>query len=262
VSPRHRSELGVLAEDLRRERGDAETLLHWFSSLPVSRRPQEIELVAMRHPQEYPMNEGRIVSSRGLDLAASEFDRAFEEVQVPHSTALHSRIRGRGSYMVGPLARVTLNADRLTPMAAGAFESLRDRFATPDPAASVFARGIEVLQAIDEAIRVIDAFEPPPAPAADWSPRAGSASWVTEAPRGILYIAVESDSVGHVLEIRIVPPTSQNQARIEDDLRELAPRVLTLPEDDARRACEAAIRDYDPCISCATHFLKLEIDRR
>ncbi len=257
-----RGELHALAEDLRRERGGAEALLHWFASLPVPRRPQDIELVAMRHPDEYPMNEGRIVSSQGLALEASEFDMAFEEEQVPHSTAMHSRIRGRGSYMVGPLARVMLNADRLSPTAAAAFEALRERFATPDPAASVFARGIEVLQAIDEAIHVIDAFEPPPAPAADWSPRAGSASWVTEAPRGILYMAVKTDAVGHVLQMRIVPPTAQNQARIEDDLRALAPGIVNLPDSEARRACEAAIRDYDPCISCATHFLKLDIERR
>jgi coenzyme F420-reducing hydrogenase alpha subunit len=257
-----RRALSELAEDLRRERGGAEALLHWFASLPVRPRPQDIELVAMRHPDEYPMNEGGIVSSHGLTLTASEFDQAFEEAQVPHSTAMHSRIRGRGAYMVGPLARVTLNADRLAAPAAGAFAALRERFATPDPAASVLARGIEVLQAIDEAIRVIDAFEPPAAPASDWSPRAGSAGWVTEAPRGILYIAVESDGVGHVLRIRIVPPTSQNQARIEDDLRELAPQVLDLPEDAARRAFETAIRDYDPCISCATHFLDLRIERR
>jgi coenzyme F420-reducing hydrogenase alpha subunit len=258
----NRLELHKLAEELRRERGGAEALLHWFASLPVPRRPQDIELVAMRHPSEYPMNEGLIISSRGLELEASEFDRAFEEEQVPHSTAMHSRIRGRGSYMVGPLARVTLNADRLAPTAAGAFETLRDRFESPDPASSVFARGIEAIQAIDEAIRVIDGFEPPPAPAVDWSPRAGSASWVTEAPRGILYISVETDAVGHVLQIRIVPPTSQNQARIEDDLRALAPGILHLPEDEARQTCEAAIRDYDPCISCATHFLKLDIQRR
>ena len=257
-----RAELNALAEDLRRERGGAEAMLHWFASLPVPRRPQDIELVAMRHADEYPMNEGRIVSSHGLALAASEFDQAFEEKQVPHSTAMHWRIRGRGAYMVGPLARVMLNADRLAPTAAAAFEELSDRFATPDPAASVFARGIEVLQAIDEAIHVIDSFEPPPAPAADWSPRAGSASWVTEAPRGILYNAVQTDAVGHVLQIRIIPPTAQNQARIEDDLRVLAPGIVNLPEHEARRACEAAIRDYDPCISCATHFLKLDIERR
>jgi coenzyme F420-reducing hydrogenase alpha subunit len=256
-----RSELRDLGQELRRARGEAEALLGWFAALPVPRRPQELELVALRGPDEYPMNEGRIVSSAGLDVAAAGFEGAFEEQQVPHSTAFHSRIRGRGAYLVGPLARVLLNRDRLSPTASAAFESLADRFATPDPAASVFARGIEVLQALDTATEVIDGFEEPPlAPPA--APRAGRGAAATEAPRGLLYVAVATDAAGDVTELRIVPPTSQNQARIEEDLRGLGTRLVTLPSDEARRLCESAIRDYDPCISCSTHFLKLSLERR
>jgi coenzyme F420-reducing hydrogenase alpha subunit len=257
-SPR---ELADLGDELRRARGEAEALLHWFSGLPVPVRPQPLELVALRHADEYPMNEGRIVSSDGLDVAAHEFDQAFEEHQVPHSTALHSRIRGRGAYLVGPLARVWLNRDRLSPTARAALDSLGPRFAQPDPAASVFARGIEVLEAIDEAVRVIDAYEPPPPPPG-WSPRAATGHGATEAPRGLLYISVTSDARGDVEEIRIVPPTAQNQACIEQDLRGLVPSVLDRPHDETRRACESAIRDYDPCISCSVHFLDLTLERR
>ncbi len=256
------AELAALADDLRRARGEAEAVLRWFQGLPVPRRPQEIELVALRHADEYPMNEGRIASSRGLDVAASEFDEAFEETQVEHSTALHARIRGRGPYLVGPLARLLLNRDRLSPTAGAAFETLADRFEEPDPAASVFARGIEVLQAIDDALAAIDHFEPPEPPLPDWQPRAGRAAWATEAPRGVLWIETSTTSSGHVDEIRIVPPTAQNQARIEEDLGGLVPSLLQGSDDDVRRACEAAIRDYDPCISCATHFLELHLERR
>lgn len=257
-----RSELAALGDDLRRARGEAESLLRWFQGLPVPRRPQEVELVALRHPREYPMNEGRIVSSAGLDVAPSEFERAFEEVQVEHSTALQCRIRGRGPYLVGPLARVLLNRDRLSPAAAAAFASLESRFEAPDPAASVFARGIEVLQAFDAALAAIDGFEPPAASHPAWSPRAGRAAWATEAPRGVLWVEVATDASGHVSAIRIVPPTSQNQARIEADLRGFVPELLHFSDDEVRRRCEAAIRDYDPCISCATHFLTLDLERR
>ena len=259
-----RAELRELAEDLRRERGEAEALLRWFMGLPVPSRPQDVELVALRHPSEYPMNEGRLMSSRGIDAPARDFEEVFEEHQVPHSTALHARVRATGSaYLVGPLARVQLNADRLSPAARAAYEALAGRFARPDPAASVFARGIEVLQAIDEALAVCDAWEPPPnASGAAPAPRAGVGHAATEAPRGILYVSLETDAAGEVRHLRIVPPTSQNQAQIEADLRALAPRALALPEDEGRRACEAAIRDYDPCISCATHFLRLTVERR
>jgi coenzyme F420-reducing hydrogenase alpha subunit len=126
----------------------------------------------------------------------------------------------------------------------------------------VFARAIEVLQAFDVALEVIDGFEPPAVPHPAWRPRAGRAAWATEAPRGVLWVQVETTASGHVHEIRIVPPTSQNQARIEDDLRGLLPGLLPLSDDEVRRRCEAAIRDYDPCISCATHFLKLGLERR
>lgn len=256
-----RAELEDLGGELRRARGEAESLLRWLCGLPVPRRPQSIELVSLRHGDEYPMNEGRLVSSGGLDVTTSEFDRVFEETQVEHSTALHCRIRGRGPYLVGPLARVWLNGDRLSPAAASARAWLADRFERPDPAASVFARGIEVIQAIDDALAAIEAFEPPATGTPLWQPRAGRAQWATEAPRGVLWMDVETDAAGELVWIRIVPPTSQNQARIEEDLQELLPGVLDRSDDEVRRRCEAAIRDYDPCISCATHFLTLDLAR-
>ena len=258
-----RAELRALAAELRPARAEAALLLRWFASLPVPSRPQEVELVALRHASEYPMNEGRIVSSLGIDAAAPDFDATFEELQVRHSTALHARNRATGRpYLVGPLARVTLNADRLSPAAAEAHASLTERFARPDPAASVFARGIEVIQALDDALAVIDADLPPPADAPHPTPRAGVGHAVTEAPRGMLYVSLETDAKGDVQRLRIVPPTSQNQAQIEADLRGLVPRILVTSEDEGRRLAEAAIRDYDPCISCATHFLTVTVERR
>jgi coenzyme F420-reducing hydrogenase alpha subunit len=257
-----RSELAELARELRAARGEAELLLRWIASLEVPARPQEMELVSLRHPEEYPMNEGRLVSSAGLDLDVADFDAHFVESQVPHSTALHSRVRGRGPYLVGPLARLLQNADRLTPLARTAFQGLAPRFAAPDPCASVFARGIEVILAFEHALDLCETFTPPSRPDVDFAPRAGVGHAATEAPRGTLYVRVETDARGDVAQIRIVPPTSQNQARIEEDLRGLAPEVASLPPDEARRLCELAIRNYDPCISCSTHFLTLEIERK
>ena len=258
-----RGEMRALADELRPARAEAELLLHWFASLPVPSRPQDVELVALRHAAEYPMNEGRVVSSRGIDVAVADFDATFEEVQVPHSTALHARNRATGSpYLVGPLARLALSSDHLSPAASAARASLAERFARPDPGASVFARGIEVIQAIDDALAVLDADLPLPAETAQPTPRAGVGHAVTEAPRGILYVSLETDSAGDVQRLRIVPPTSQNQAQIEADLRGLVPRILATSEDEGRRLAEAAIRDYDPCISCATHFLTVTVERR
>jgi sulfhydrogenase subunit alpha len=255
------AELDALAAPLEEAKDEARALLDWFAGLPVPSRPQDLELVALRHPDEYPMNEGQIVSSHGLQLDPDAFESAFEESQVPHSTALHCRIRGRGPYLVGPLARLLLNRDRLAPAAAAAFAAVADRFATPDPAASVFARGIEVIQAFEDALRVIRG-SAPAAAAPCVSLAAGIGHAATEAPRGLLYVRVQLDAEGSVAAIRIVPPTSQNQACIEEDLRALAPGALARSHEEARRRCEAAIRDYDPCISCSTHFLRLDVDQR
>ncbi len=256
------SERDALRADLERALPEAEALLYWFAGLPVPRRPQALELVALRHAHEYPMNEGRIVSTHGLDLAAEEFDARFEESQVPHSTARYYRVRERGVYLTGPLARLWLNRDRLAPRASAAAAALADRLDAPDPAASVFARGIEVVQAFEDALRVLEGLETRAELDVRWEPRAGAAAWATEAPRGMLYVALELDASASIARIRIVPPTSQNQAQIEQDLRALAPRALALPHEAASRLCESAIRDYDPCISCATHFLRLSVEHR
>ena len=260
--PRRR-ELRELAGELDAALPEAEALLRFLAALPLPSRPRPMELVSLRHPDEYPMNEGRIVSTEGLDLAPAEFDSAFVESQVAHSTALHCRRRDDGSsYLVGPLARVALNAERLPPAAAAALAALAPRLPAPDPPASLLARGIECLAALEEARRIAGAVDPPPRPAAEWAPRAALAHAAVEAPRGLLAMRIETDARGDLVAVRIVPPTSQNQARIEDDLRELLPDLLALSEEEARRACETAIRCYDPCISCSTHFLRLTIERR
>ena len=255
------AELRELRRALERARDDAVACVRWVAGFDLPERHADVEYVALRHPHEYPMNEGRLVSSRGLDGTAEDFETLIREEQVLHSTALHARIVGRGHYLVGPLARLNLNLDRLPPMVAAV---ARDSGSWPSTNVftSIVARAIEILLAVDEAARLIDAYEPPERPAAAWAPRAGRGVAITEAPRGILYHAYEVAEDGRIVTARIVPPTSQNQAQIEADLRELAPSLLERARPEATRLCEALIRSYDPCISCATHFLRLEITAR
>jgi coenzyme F420-reducing hydrogenase alpha subunit len=256
-----RHDMEALADALAPVLTEARALFDWLASLSVPSRPQPLELVCLSHPDEYPMNEGSIVSSRGLSTSAAAFEAHFEERQVPHSTALHCLVRGRGPYQVGPLARVLMHRDKLHPRATDALASVAHRFTSPDPAAAVFARAVEVIHALEEAGAIAAAYTPPP-PAAPVEPRAGVGHGATEAPRGLLYVRVETDARGDVAAIRIVPPTSQNQAAIEADLRALAPLALARPDPKATRMLEAAIRDYDPCISCSTHFLRLHVEHR
>ena len=130
-----------------------------------------------------------------------------------------------------------------------------------NPFRSIVVRAVELVYAADEALRLIAEYEEPDAPAVAVEPRAGVGYGCTEAPRGILYHRYSLDEEGTILDAKIVPPTSQNQPTIEEDLRGVVERSLDVPDDELGLLCEQTIRNYDPCISCATHFLKLEVQR-
>ncbi len=255
-----REELAPLAERLKWARDEAQETVRWAAALPIPAFERDYEFVALRHPDEYPFNEGRLVSSRGLDIVAEEFEDHFVEEQVPHSTALHARLKERGAYLVGPLARYALNFDRLPPLVRDAAAAAGLGPVCRNPFRSIVVRALEILYACDEALRLIDGYEMPERPAVEVTPRAATGHAGTEAPRGVLYHRYRVDDAGTILEARIVPPTSQNQKTIEDDLRQVVPRHLDLPHDQLTSRCEQAVRNHDPCISCATHFLKLRLE--
>jgi coenzyme F420-reducing hydrogenase alpha subunit len=257
-----RAELGALRDTLAPLYDDAVASVHWVAGFDLSQREADIEFVALRHPHEYPMNEGRLTSTAGLDVEPEAFEAHVREFQVPHSTALHATLNGRGPYCVGPLARLNLNLDRLPPDVAAVARGCGVAWPNRNTATSIVARAIEILYAVHEALRLIDAYEPPPRPAAPVTPRAGRGCAITEAPRGILYHAYSTDAAGDITAARIVPPTSQNLAHIEAELRAVAPAWIRRPRPEATRLFESLIRSYDPCISCSTHFLRLEVEER
>jgi coenzyme F420-reducing hydrogenase alpha subunit len=257
-----RKELEGLVEQLKWARDAALETVRWTAGLNFPELELDHEFVALRHPSEYPLNEGRLVSSAGLDIDISEFDQHIEEEHVAHSNALHSRIKGRGAYLVGPMARFNLNFDRLSPMALDAAREAGLSGTCKNPFKSIVIRSIEVLHACDEALRILQNYEMPERPHVEISPRAGTGHGCTEAPRGILYHQYSIDDDGKILRAAIVPPTSQNQKAIESDLRQYVQNNQDLPDDRLTWECEQTIRNYDPCISCATHFLKLEMDRQ
>ena len=201
---------------------------------------QDYELVALDQPGEYPIDLGRIVSNRGLDIEVSEYDDHFVEEHVPWSNALHSQLRERGSYLCGPLARFALGADRLSPLAAEAAKEAGLEPGERNPFRSIVVRAVELVYAADEALRLIAEYEEPDAPAVEVEPRAGVGYGCTEAPRGILYHRYELDEDGTILDAKIVPPTSQNQRTIEEDLRGVVERSLDVPDEELR--CSASRR--------------------
>ncbi len=241
---------------------DAEALVQWTASLPLPDETQVFECVSLRKAGEYPITLGRIVSSRGLDIDIAEFDSEFKESHAPHSTALHCHHRGQ-DYLVGPLARINLNLDQLPFSTRSLMKASGVRFPSSNIFHGIVARALEIHAALTEAIRLLQGYQPTDTPYLEAAPRAGVGFGATEAPRGILWHRYELDAGGSIVSARIVPPTSQNQARMEADLRaSLNHFGLDQTEQKIRQHAETVIRNYDPCISCATHFLKLNIKKK
>ena len=258
--PRRR-DLNEIEERLKWARDAAVQLVKWTASLPIPHFERDYEFVALRHPDEYPFNEGRLVSNKGLDIAIDDFETHIVEEHVPHSNALHARIAKRGAYQVGPLARFNLNFGRLSSLAQEVAKEVGVVPPCRNPFQSIVVRAVETLYACDEALRLIANYTPPDKPAVEVHPVAATGHGCTEAPRGILYHRYRVDEYGTILDARIVPPTAQNQKSIEGDLWELVQANADLPQEELQWRCEQAVRNYDPCISCATHFLKVHIVR-
>jgi coenzyme F420-reducing hydrogenase alpha subunit len=242
--------------------GQMPGIADFVASLPAPSFERPAEMVSMVNEHEYPITVGGMASTNGRRWEAADYEKVTHEVHVEHSNALHSLMSDTGTpYFLGPLARINLNASLLTPVSREVAERAGLRVPETDPFFSMAARAAEVTLAIEESIRIIEGYTPPEPPMVEPEPRPGSATWTTEAPRGTLYHRYEVDEDGTILEAKIIPPTSQNLRHMEEDLRRFLPDMLDRPDDELTRLCEMVVRNYDPCISCATHFLRLEIER-
>lgn len=256
-----RAKLMELRDDLLWGYEAAKETLRWVSGFDFPEFEMDTEYVALYGAREYPMNEGRIVSSRGLDIEPCEFEQHFEEYQSPHSTALHARRQGYGFYLTGPMARFALNFGVLPAELQQLARDCGIPIPCHNPYRSIQIRALEVIFACMEARRLIETHEERPPAAVELPLHAGVGCAATEAPRGLLYHRYEWDSEGTILEARIVPPTSQNQGCMEEDLSRVLPDLLAFADEEIASQCERFVRNFDPCISCATHFLKLRRER-
>ncbi|MGE5502256.1 MAG: Ni/Fe hydrogenase subunit alpha, partial [Ignavibacteriales bacterium] len=222
---------------------------------------QDYNFMALRHADEYAIHEGRLITSSGSDFPVAEFLQHIDEEHVPWSNALHGVAKDGSAHHVGPLARYNLNHDKLSPLAAGAAKEAGLGAVVRNPFQSIVVRAVELVQVCEDALKLVEGYDEPDAPFVAAEPRAGEGHGCTEAPRGICYHRYRIAKDGTVEDARIIPPTAQNQKVIELDLWKVVQANLDRPDEEIKWRCEQAIRNYDPCISCATHFLKLEVDR-
>jgi coenzyme F420-reducing hydrogenase alpha subunit len=250
-----------LVEPLRRALDDALATVAWVAGFEFPDFTHDHEYLALVDAGRYAISAGTPTTDRGLSFPVGAFEQHIIEEHVAHSTALHASLAGRGRYMAGPLARFALNRRWLSPIAAQAADAAALGAVCRNPFQSIVVRSVELVYAIEEALDLIDRYERPPVPAVPVPPRAATGYGATEAPRGVLFHRYRLTDDGTIAAARIIPPTSQNQAAIEDDLRRFVADRVDLPDDRLTAECEQAIRNYDPCISCATHFLELTVVR-
>lgn len=254
-----KAQLRQLTDQLKQARDDAQETVKWVSQFDFPTLERPYECVALSHSEEYPMTSGHIMSTSGLNIDVEEYDQHFEEQQVPYSNALQSTLRNKGSYLVGPMARYNLNHKNLSKLVQETIRGIGFEQVCRNPFKSIVIRSLEILYACDEALRIIEAYDWEKMPAAiNVEKRAAVGYGATEAPRGLLYHRYTLNEKGLIENAKIVPPTSQNQKTIEEDLRDFVTRNMTMPDQELVWKCEQAIRNYDPCISCSAHFLKLE----
>jgi sulfhydrogenase subunit alpha len=258
-----RSALHALLPELEWGLAASIEALRWVSAFDFPDFTMNYQSVSLRDADEYPMNEGRIVSSDGLDIPVEEYERHFQERHVAHSTALHSvRLPDETTYLVGPLARINNCLEALPPIARREAGQCGIDWPSGNQFHGIVARMIEVLAAYEEAVRIVRDYRAEPACSRiPFVPRPGEGCHATEAPRGLIYHRYRIGEDGLIAEAKIVPPTSQNQGQVEADLRAFVPSIVHLDDAAATQHCEHLVRNYDPCISCATHFLKLTLDR-
>ena len=258
-----RLELRALRPRLERARDEALQTVALVAGFDFPDLEQQYEYLSLRTGAGYPIESGSVVTSSGGAFPVREFTRHIEEFHVEHSNALHARLDGSPEpYVVGPLARYSLNSDQLSPVAREAARSAGLGTTCRNPFRSIVVRAVELVEAYTEALRIIDGWTDGAAPSVAVPPRAGEGFGASEAPRGVLFHRYVLDAAGIIQDAQIVPPTSQNQPSIEADLRTMVQSWWELDDHALQHRCEQAIRNYDPCISCATHFLDLTVDRR
>ncbi|MDI6800968.1 MAG: Ni/Fe hydrogenase subunit alpha [Thermodesulfovibrionales bacterium] len=252
----HKKSLTAMLPELKKAYDESVSAIKWAAGLPFDENPLDMGYVSLSHDNEYPLNEGRVISNNGLDLTMDGFLKKIQEYQMEYSTALHSGIKedtGVRPYIVGPISRLNLNHEKLPSELRNIIKESGVALPIKNTQMGIIARSVEIAYAFNEAIKIIEDYEEPDKPFIEFEPAAGEAVWITEAPRGILIHRYEIDENGYVKNCAIIPPTSQNLGHIEMNIYHFLQNNMDKPADFIKTACERIIRSYDPCISCSVH---------
>jgi coenzyme F420-reducing hydrogenase alpha subunit len=231
------------------------------ATLPFPSFQRETEYVCIKHPGEYAFYQGDIVSTDDPKPTrpADYRSRIFETV-VDYSPAKHTRSPNRDAYMVGALARFNNNFGQLHDSARAAAKKLGLKPPVRNPFLITAAQVVESVHVMDDTRRILDRLLSARLALEDrtYPLRAGRGVGLVEAPRGLLMHEYVVDAKGYITDSNLIIPTNQNQANIEADMRKLVPEIIDRPQEEIAHLLEMLLRAYDPCISCATHALRVE----
>ena len=245
-------EFGAILEQLKSIQQDAEQVVRDVAQFQFPDFYAPCEHVVLDRAQEYAINEGRIVSDRGLDISVDDYQVHFTESEVPYAFAKQSTIGGQGIFRVGALARLNVKFASLQDRTRSLAQEVGLQMPHSNPFYNNLAQSLEVVDGIEQCIRILESttFEDEEIYA---SPERGEGGAATEAPRGLLYHWYKISRKGVVEQAKIVTPTSHNFLAIERDLKELVTQNQGLEREKLRLLCEQLVRAYDPCFSCSVH---------
>lgn len=246
-----------LADDLKIGLDNAYQTLEFTTTLEYPDFERDYNFVSLQDKNQYPIDRGDL-NIHGSLIPIEEYENYLFEKQVQHSTALHTIDKNGAGVCMGPLARYTLNFEKLdSEIQTAALKSgLSNR--CYNPFRSIQVRAVETIYAFKEALRIAESWKTPQNKEIELIPKIGVGVGATEAPRGVCYHRYNLKEDGLIQEAKIVSPTAVNQGSMEEDIRQLIPIISKLSKDKFSWKCEQAIRNWDPCISCSTHFLKIK----
>ena len=254
-----RRELEQLLKNFDEVKRIGKRLLEFVLRLPIPKISYDMVFMSLRGEREYPILEGVVANSLGEEFSEDEFEEHIVVEQKRYSNALHYRLRDGRPYITGPLARFNLNYELLRPEVRDVLKEFGLKPPLRNTYQSIIARAAETYHSILEIGRLIEEYREPSRAYEKAEVRAGEAMAIVEAPRGMLYHRYRIDGDGRILYANIVPPTAQNYAAMEEDILKVGDLILKKPREEAEKLVETTIRNYDPCISCSVHMIRLKI---
>ncbi|MBI5700849.1 Ni/Fe hydrogenase subunit alpha [Candidatus Saganbacteria bacterium] len=266
-------DIDAMLDHLYKMRADMNETVALAATLKFPQFERDTEYVGLvSDDAEYPMLSGDIGSTDGVRLKKVDYKKATNEFIVPHSSAKHSKL-GRGSFMVGALARFNLNSAKLHPKAKEIAAAIGLKPKCTNPYLNTAAQLVESVHSLEDSISILEDLkrtgvnyheeiivglnEKGTIPV-----KAGNGVGAVEVPRGILYHNYEVDDKGIIVNANCIIPTGQNLNNIEQDMKKLVPEILDRTDEEITLALEMLVRAYDPCISCSAHFLDVKFVNR